>query len=471
MPKKDDFKKLKKALTRAPRAAHDAFTAQQRDAVTPLCRDYSAFLDAAKTERLAVREIERLAKRGGFRLLKPGAKGNKFYLTYRGKAAALVHVGTQPIAKGVNIVASHVDSPRLDLKPTPLYEDRGLALAKTHYYGGIRKHQWVARPLALYGVVVRADGKAIEVAIGDGDDDPVFTVTDLLPHLAARVQNAKKLPEAIPGEKLNVLFGGRPLGKDGDGVDRVKVNVLKLLHDKYGLIEEDLISAELELVPAGFARDVGFDRSLIGAYGQDDRVCVYTSLRAILDMPRRPKRTAIALFMDKEEIGSYGSTGAEARFLAELIDHLLQREGNVSELAIRRALAASQVLSADVNAAIDPSWTDVHDKRNAAHAGQGICITKYTGSRGKSGASDAHAEFLGKIRALLNGAKVPWQTGELGKIDEGGGGTMAFCFAAYGADVLDAGPALLSMHSPFELAHKDDVYAAYLTYGAFFAKA
>ena len=471
MPKEESFKQLKKKLLRERLAAHDHFTADRRKEVEPFCADYMAFLDKVKTERLAVREIERFARRARFKSLRADATGSRFYYSFKGKAAALVHLGRQPISKGVNVVVSHVDSPRLDMKPEPLYEDQGLALLKTHYYGGIRKHQWVTRPLALYGVVVLANGDTVEIAIGDDDGDPVFTVTDLLPHLAAKAQNAKKMADAIPGEKLNVLFGGRPLGKPGDGKNRVKLQILKLLYDKYGIVEEDLISAELEFVPAGPARHVGLDRAAIGAYGQDDCICVYTSLRALLDLDKRPKRTSIALFMDKEEIGSFGNTGAHGRFFPDLIGRLLEREGVCSEMAVFRAIAESRVLSADVNAALDPSWPDVHDKRNAAYFGRGVCLTKYTGTRGKSGASDAHAEFLGEVRRTLNAAKVPWQTGELGKIDEGGGGTVALYFATHGCDVLDVGPALLSMHSPFELAHKDDVYSAYLAYKAFFEKA
>jgi aspartyl aminopeptidase len=471
MAKKPMFKELKKLLTLDLKPAHDVLSDGQRMEVDPFCNGYRAFLDAAKTERLAVKEITRQAKKAGFKVLSEKAAGNKFVITYRGKAAALVFLGKRPIAEGLNVVVSHLDSPRLDLKPTPLYESQGLAMLKTHYYGGIRKHQWVARPLAMYGIVVKADGKTVDIAIGDDAADPVFTVTDLLPHLSANAQNPKKIGEAIPGEKLNVVFGGRTLGKPADGKDRVKLHVLKLLHDKYGMIEEDFISAEIELVPAGFAREVGLDRALIGAYGQDDRVCAYTALRAIADLAKAPARTAVALFVDKEEIGSYGNTGATARFFLDLVGLLLERGGPTSELAVRRAVAASNILSADVNAALDPTWPEVHDKRNAAVAGKGICITKYTGSRGKGGASDAGAEFVGKIRSLLNAGGVPWQTGELGKIDEGGGGTVALYFAMHGAEVLDAGPALLSMHSPFELSHKDDVFSAFLTYKLFFEKA
>ena len=470
MPKSKAYEQAKKNLARNPQSAHDQFAPAVRAKIGPFCDDYRAFLNVAKTERLAVNEIERQARAAGF-VDFGSAAGDKLLLNYRGKCIGLARVGKASVEDGVNLVVSHIDSPRLDLKQNPLYEDLNLALLKTHYYGGIRKHQWVARPLAIYGVVVRKDGSRVEVAIGEGADDPCFTVLDLLPHLAAKAQAEKKMADAIPGEKLNVLIGGYPLGNKDDGKDRIKLNVLRLLHEKYGLVEDDFVSAELEVVPAGPARNVGLDGAFVGAYGQDDRVCAYTSLRALLALDKQPKRTAVSVFLDKEEIGSSGSTSAEGRFLLDFIGELLAREGKTSERAIRRALSRTKVLSADVNAAIDPDWQDVHDKKNAALVGHGICLTKYTGARGKVAASDADAEFVGEIRKLLSDHKVPWQTGELGKVDEGGGGTVALFFARHGAAVLDAGAALLSMHSPFEIAHKDDVYATYLAYLAFLAKA
>jgi aspartyl aminopeptidase len=472
MPKaKNELKETHDRLGYHIRAAHDRWTAADRTALEPFCLAYRKFLDAAKTERLAARAIEAAARKAGFQPLDAASDGGKVFLTDRGKTAALAVIGADPVENGVNLVVAHIDSPRLDLKQNPLYEEQRIAYWKTHYYGGVRKHQWVARPLALYGVAIRADGKTVEIAIGDGPDDPCFTILDLLPHLSANAQNGKKLVDAIPGEKLNVVVGGRPLGKPEDGKDRVKTQILKLLHEKYGLTEEDFVSAELEIVPAGPAREVGLDRAFIGGYGQDDRICAYTAMRALLDLGKRPARTAVALFMDKEEIGSVGNTGAGARFFQDFIGGLLARQGADSERAIRRAVAASQALSADVNAALDPDWAEVHDRRNAALLGGGICISKYTGSRGKSGGSDANAEFVGKIRRLFNEAGAPWQTGELGKVDEGGGGTVALFFAEQGMEVLDAGPALLAMHSPFELAHKDDAYSSYLAYKAFFEKA
>ena len=471
MAKSKAYEQAKKNLAREATLAHDLYSPPARKNIEPFCDAYRAFLDAAKTERLAVAEIERLAKLGGFFELNESATGGKYFLNYRGKIIGLAFLGRASIEDGVNLVVSHIDSPRLDLKQNPLYEDVGVALLKTHYYGGLRKHQWVARPLAIYGVVVKRDGAAINVAIGDALNDPCFTVLDLLPHLAAKAQAEKKLAEAIPGEKLNVVIGGRPLGGKDDGRDRIKLNILRLLQEKYGFIEEDFVSAELEVVPAGPSRNVGLDGAFVGGYGQDDRVCAYTSLRAMLDLKKQPTRTAVCFFMDKEEIGSTGNTGAEGRFLFDFLGELLAREGKPSERAIRRAMSRTKVLSADVNAAVDPDWQDVHDKKNAAFIGRGICLTKFTGSRGKYGASDANAEFVGDIRKLLNDRKVPWQTGELGKVDEGGGGTVALYFARHGAEVLDAGTALLSMHSPFELAHKDDIYSTYLAYLAFLSKA
>lgn len=471
MAKSKIYQQVKKTLARQALFAHDIFASETKNKVEPFCQEYMKFLNAGKTERLAVQGLEKLAKSSGFKKLTLKGKGNKFFQTYRKKTLGLVHLGTEPLEQGVNLIVSHIDSPRLDLKPNPLYESVNVGLLKTHYYGGVRKHQWVTRPLALYGVIIKKDGSTLNIAIGDDPNDPCFTVLDLLPHLAAKAQAGKKLAEAIPGEKLNVVFGGRPLGNKDDGKDRIKLNILNLLQKKYDLVEEDFFSAEIEMVPVGPPRTVGLDGAFVGAYGHDDRICAYTSYRAVAELDKRPRRTAIAFFLDKEEIGSTGNTGAEGRFLLDFLGFLLEREGITSERAIRRTLANSQVLSADVNAAINPDWQDVHDKKNAAYVGRGISLTKYTGSRGKSGASDANAEFVGKIRKLYNDKKVPWQSAELGKVDEGGGGTVALFFARYGADVLDAGPAILAMHSPFELAHKDDIYSAFLAYKAFYKKA
>ena len=462
-------KQLRESLFQDERSAWERLGARDRNLALKFAEDYKGFLDRSKTERETVAEIGRLAADAGF-LSIPAPKGNTcFFWSYRGKNAALALRGGGSITDGVKIIVSHVDSPRLDLKQNPLYEDVGLGMFKTHYYGGIKKYQWLSRPLAIHGTVIRSDGKPVEIRIGEDAADPVFTINDLLPHLSQKAQYTKKLNEAIPGEKLNLLVGSIPYRSD-DSKDRVKLAILKLLNDRYGIVEEDFVSAELEAVPAGVARDVGLDRSLIGAYGHDDRVCGYTSLRAMMDAGK-PKGTVIALFLDKEEIGSEGNTGAQGRFLLETIGDLLAREGFESERAIRKTLANSRCLSADVNAGINPDWQSVHEPRNAAKIGHGLCITKFTGSRGKGGASDANAEFVGQIRKVLNEAKVCWHAAELGKVDEGGGGTIAKHFATHGMDVLDCGVPVLAMHSPFEVVSKVDVYMAYKAFRAFVEKA
>ena len=445
--------------------AWDALTAREAKDVERFAGDYKAFLDAAKTEREAVRTIAGLAADAGFGSPTAKGKADRFVWTHRNKNAAVAVRGAGRLEDGVKILVAHVDSPRLDLKPNPLYEELGIGLAKTHYYGGIRKHQWVARALALHGTVMRADGTAVDIVIGEADDDPVFVVNDLLPHLAANAQAGKKLSEAIPGEKLNIVVGSRPEGAK-DESDRVKLALLQILNKRYGIVEEDFVSAELEAVPAGRARDVGLDRSMIGAYGHDDRVCVYTALRAVLDAGKAAG-TTIALFLDKEEIGSEGNTGAQSRFLLDVVGDLLARDGIDSERAIRRTLAASACLSADVNAAIDPDWQSVHDPRNAGRLGGGVCLTKFTGVRGKAGASDASAEFVGRVRKVFSDAKVCWHAAELGKVDEGGGGTIAKFFALHGMDVLDVGTCVLSMHAPMEIVGKADVYMTYKGFRAF----
>ena len=447
--------------------AWDLLDDRERKAVTSFCEGYKKFLDDSKTEREAVATIAKLAGKAGFK--QGGAGADKLLWTYRKKNAAVaVRAKGAKAANGLKIIVSHVDAPRLDLKQNPLYEDLGLALLKTHYYGGIKKYQWLSRPLALHGVVLRKDGKLIEIKIGEKADDPVFTINDLLPHLSHKAQYGKKIEEAVTGEKLNLLVGSLPVG-DSEAKERVKFGLLKQLNQQYGLVEEDFISAELEAVPADMARDVGLDRSLVGAYGHDDRVCVYASLQAVLDATK-PKGTALAIFLDKEEIGSEGNTGAQSRFLFEVVSDLLGGKKAASERAIRDALAASQCLSADVNAGIDPDWQMVHEARNAAKIGGGLCITKFTGVRGKAGASDANAEFVGRIRSIFNKDKVAWHAAELGKVDEGGGGTIAKFFAVHGMEVLDCGVPVLAMHSPFEVVSKVDVYMAYKGFSAFAQK-
>lgn len=454
------------------RLVWDQLAVNEREEALKFAEEYKVFL-AAKTERESVREIIRLAEEAGFISLEDiqakGKKlrpGNKVYTQNREKNVTLAVIGREPMWHGMNIIGSHLDSPRLDLKPNPLYEDQNLALMKTHYYGGIKKYQWTAVPLAMHGVVIRENGEKVSVVLGEDLTEPVFTITDLLPHLA-KDQMGKKLSEAIPGEGLNIIVGGLPL-EDREAKDRIKLAVLQMLNNKYGIVEEDFISAELELVPAGAARDIGFDCSLVGGYGQDDRVCAYTSMRAILGITN-VAHTAVALFVDKEEIGSTGNTGMRSRFFENTIAELLYlAAGDYNEIYCRRALAESRVLSADVSVAVDPNFEGVLDKYNAARMGAGIVITKYTGSGGKSSTSDANAEFVAAVRQVFNRNKIVWQSGELGKVDGGGGGTIAQYMARYGMDVLDCGVALLSMHSPLEVAHKADIYMSYKAYRAFY---
>jgi aspartyl aminopeptidase len=392
----------------------------------------------------------------------------KVYKIFQDRCVAMAVMGKTDLIAGASIIASHIDSPRLDLKQNPLYEDLNMGFLKTHYYGGIRKYHWLAVPLALHGIIITDNNKTIEINIGESPDDPVFTVTDLLPHLAGKSQGDKKISQVFEGEKLNLLAGSIPLGSDEEK-ESFKLGVLNLLYEKYGIKEEDFISAEIEAVPAQNARDIGFDRSMIGSYGQDDRICAYTSLKAILNT-QDPNKTAIALFFDKEEIGSEGSSGAKSNFLEDFMSDLLFISGqNADNRCLRKSLINSSCLSADVNAAMDPDFKDVHEAMNAAKLGFGICMTKFTGVGGKSGSSDASAEFVGKIRQIFNKNKVVWQTGELGKIDQGGGGTVAKFLAKFGMNVLDCGPAILSMHSPFEVSSKADVYMTYLGYKAFYS--
>ncbi len=416
------------------------------------CDNYLDFISKAKTEREAVQYVKGSLK----------GKHNLHVVENRGKAIAICRKGSRPLSDGVRIIISHLDSPRLDLKANPLYEDCELAMLKTHYYGGIKKYQWLARPLALHGVIIKGDGKSLEIVIGEDPSDPCFTIEDLLPHLARNVQTGKIVADAFKGEKLNIICGSRPALDEKD--KQIKRRIMTLLNEKYGLIEEDFISADLEVVPAGPGRSVGLDSSMIGAYGQDDRVCSWAALQAVLDS-KRHEHTIIAMLVDKEEIGSDGNTGAKSMFIEEVIWELAEKFGE--EVVPSRVLYRSKAISGDVNGALDPEYPEVHEKANAARFGHGICVTKFTGSGGKYSANEAHAEYMGWIRQMLNRRRIPWQTGELGKVDEGGGGTVAKYLAAYGMDIVDMGPALLSMHSPFELASKADIYATYLAYLAF----
>lgn len=427
------------------------------------CEGYKEFITLCKTERECASFAQAAAEKAGFVPFELATKyepGDKVYSINRKKAIILTVFGKKPLSEGVKIIASHIDAPRLDLKPNPLYEDSELALLKTHYYGGIKKYQWTAIPLAMHGVVVLKNGESLQVNIGEKADEPKFVITDLLPHLGAE-QAKRTLSEGIKGEELNVLVGSRPFRSD-KGSELVKLNILKLLNEKYGMIEEDFFSAELEIVPAFTAADIGFDRSMIGGYGQDDRVCAYPSLIAALEY-KGQEHTLVTVLTDKEETGSDGNTGLNSAYLKHFIEDIAKQQGIEGRDVLRR----SECLSADVNAAFDPTFPSVHDKMNASYLNKGIVVTKYTGSRGKSGTSDASAEFMGRVRRIFDDAGITWQVGELGKVDEGGGGTVAQYVANLNVDVVDVGVAVLSMHSPFEVVSKLDVYMAYKAFKAF----
>ncbi len=431
-----------------------------------LCENYKEYLDKGKTEREFASHVEKELLKSGYEnlkdLLKQGKKlkkGAKVYSINKNKAVAFAILGDKAIADGINMVGAHIDSPRLDIKQNPMYEDSGLVLLKTHYYGGIKKYQWVAIPYSLHGVVIKADGTKVEICIGEDETDPVFTITDLLPHLA-QDQMQKKATEVVTGEGLNLLIGSRPYN-DKKIKDKIKLNILKILNEKYGMVEEDFLSAELEAVPAFKARDIGFDKSMIGAYGQDDRVCAYTCVKAMLDLKVSDK-TALCILTDKEEIGSMGNTGAQSNFLKSFISKLLYlASDNYSDILLNQCLENSFMLSADVNPGVDPTFQEVYEKRNASYMGNGVVVQKYTGSRGKYDASDASAELMGLIRNLFNQNGIIWHTAELGKVDQGGGGTIAQHVANLGVDVLDCGVPILSMHSPVEITSKIDVYMCY----------
>lgn len=429
------------------------------------CEKYKKFLDNAKTEREAVKAAVAMLEEKGFKEYKSGMKlaaGDKIYRNNRGKAVLMAIIGTEPIETGVRLCAAHIDSPRLDLKQHPLYEDNEMALFKTHYYGGIKKYQWTAMPLSLHGVIVKADGSEVCVTIGEDDNDPVFCITDLLPHLATE-QMKRNLAQGIKGEELNIVIGSRPFKNDEDS-ESVKLNILNILFEKYGITESDFISAELEAVPTFKAKDIGFDRSMIGSYGHDDRVCAYTALSATLDC-ENPRHTVVTVLTDKEETGSDGNTGLCSSYLKYFIEDLAEALGSNG----RTVLSDSQCLSADVNAAFDPTFPDVTERNNCAYINKGVCVTKFTGVRGKSGTSDASAEFVGRVRLLLDKENVVWQTGELGKVDMGGGGTVAAYIANLNVDTIDVGVPVLSMHAPYEIVSKIDVYMAYRAFAVFIA--
>ena len=465
---KTKVEELKEKLFNNKKVGWNSLNKEDKEKIFKFSDEYIYYLNNCKTEREAASFSKEILEKNGFRnieeydTVKPGDK--VFYLN-RGKSIYAAVIGNEDISNGLNIIGSHIDSPRLDLKPNPLYEDNGFAYLKTHYYGGIKKYQWTTIPLSLHGVIVKTSGEKIEVNIGENDDEPVFTITDLLPHLAME-QMEKKLKDGIPGENLNILIGSIPF-EDEKTSEAVKLNILSLLNEKYDITEKDLISSELELVPAFKARSLGFDKSMVAGYGQDDRVCSYASLRGIINI-ENPKRTAVCILSDKEEIGSYGNTGMESHvfdtFISEILNKLNVNKPNLLE----KVFCNSKMLSADVDAALDPIYSSVSDFKNASFLGKGISVNKYTGARGKSGASDANAEYLGIIRKLFEDNNIFYQVGELGKVDIGGGGTIAFILANKGIDVIDCGVPVLSMHSPYEVTSKFDIYEAYKAYELFY---
>ena len=452
------------------------YTEEEKAAVFAYGEEYRQFISDCKTERECVTELKKRAKAAGFQdmedVIANGITlkaGDRVFADNKGKSFAMYIIGKKPMQEGMNILGAHIDSPRLDLKQNPLYEDTDMALLDTHYYGGVKKYQWVTLPLAMHGVIAKKDGTIVPVSIGDEEEDPVFVITDLLVHLASK-QLEKKGSVVVEGEKLDLLIGSRPLEQDPsldqEEKEAVKANVMELLKKYYDMEEEDFLSAELEIVPAGKARDCGLDRSMVLAYGQDDRVCAFTSLFAILDTPQ-VTRTGCCILVDKEEIGSVGATGMHSRFFENVVAELVAMTDGESELQVRRALQNSRMLSSDVSAAYDPMYADVFEKRSSAFFGKGLVFNKFTGSRGKSGSNDANAEYLAKIRGVMDDADVSYQFAELGKVDAGGGGTIAYIMANYGMEVIDSGVAVLSMHAPWEVTSKADVYEAYKGYVAF----
>ncbi|MBR1586612.1 MAG: aminopeptidase [Clostridia bacterium] len=452
--------------------AWKAYDEAALQAVENAARGYRAFLDQGKTERECADAAVKAAQAAGYihleeaiaagRAIQPG---DKLYQAQMGKAVMLFHVGRQPLEKGMNIVGAHIDSPRIDIKQNPFYEDTDIAYADTHYYGGIKKYQWVARALALHGVVAKKDGTLVRIVIGEDESDPVVGISDLLIHLSQE-QMVKKASDVITGEGLDIMLAGRPLA--GEEKEPVKAMLLQILKEKYGLEEEDMLSAEIEAVPAGTSRDYGLDRSMILGYGHDDRVCAYAEIQAMLQLPAVPEYTCCCLLADKEEIGSVGATGMQARYFENAVAELLAlTTGKESDLALRRALANSRMLSCDVSAGYDPLFASAFEKKNAAYLGRGVCYNKFTGSRGKSGSNDANAEFIGRLRKVMDDHGIAWQTAELGRVDLGGGGTIAYICALYGMEVIDSGVPVLSMHAPQEIISKADLYEAIRAYTAF----
>ena len=458
------------------RNAWTTYNAEELKKLNAINEDYKKCLDAGKTERECIALTIERAEAAGYKnikdVIKSGEKvqaGDKIYAVCMNKMIAMFNMGTKPLEEGINILGAHIDSPRIDVKQNPLYENEEFAYLDTHYYGGIKKYQWVTIPLAIHGVIVKKDGTVVNVNIGEKDEDPVFVITDLLIHLASK-QMDKKAAGVVEGENLDLLIGSRPIEQDESlekkEKEAVKANVMNLLKEYYDVEEEDFISAELEIVPAGKARDCGFDRSIVLAYGQDDRVCAFTSLFAMLDV-EKTERTACCILVDKEEIGSVGATGMHSRFFENIVAELVALTEGESDLKVRRALMNSTMLSSDVSAAYDPMYAEVFEKRSSAFFGKGLVFNKFTGSRGKSGSNDANAEYLAKIRQAMDSQDVSYQFAELGKVDAGGGGTIAYIMANYGMEVIDSGVAVLSMHAPWEATSKADVYEAYKGYKAF----
>ena len=462
-----ETEKLKEYLFNTKKCGWDTITDEQKQEIAKFNDEYMYYLNKCKTEREVINFTREILEKNNFINLKEKLAllpGDKVYYVNRDKTIYTAIIGEKPIEAGLNIVGAHVDSPRLDLKPNPLYEDMGLGYLKTHYYGGIKKYQWTAIPLSIHGVFVKTTGEKIEVNIGEDEEDPVFTITDLLPHLA-KEQMERKLKEGIQGEDLNLLVGSTPI-EDEKISERVKLNILKILNEKYGIVEKDFLSAELEIVPAFKARSLGFDKSMVAGYGQDDRVCSYCTLRGLLEI-EKPSKTAVCIFADKEEIGSMGNTGMESQVFDTFIAELLNKTNANKPNLLQKVFCNSKMLSADVDAAIDPIYASVSERNNSAYLGHGIALNKYTGSRGKAGASDANAEYVAEIRNILEKENIMYQFGELGKIDEGGGGTIAYILANKGVDVIDCGVPVLSMHAPYEVASKFDIYQAYQAYKQF----
>lgn len=469
----NNYTELQEQLTHTYKNVWSEIDENETKLVFEFSEGYKLFLDTGKTERESALEILRFAEENGYVDYKtvvennePLKAGQKVYALNKDKAIILFVIGEELIEKGMNVIGSHIDSPRLDIKPVPLYESAEMALFKTHYYGGIKKYQWTSIPLALHGVVMTKDNKKINIVVGEDESDPVLFITDILPHLS-KDQYEKKIGDAVGGEDLNVLVGSIPYG-DKDTKDKIKLNVLKLLNEKYGITEDEFVTAELEIVPAGKARDVGFDRGLVAAYGHDDRVCAYSSLIALLEV-KNPKKTAVGMFMDKEEVGSQGNTGSQSSFFNDVLAELINLQVDTySDIYMRRAMNNTKVLSADVGAAFDPNYAGAYEKMNSGYVGKGVQIVKYTGSKGKGGCNDANAEFVSVVRNIFNENNVIWQTGELGKVDQGGGGTIAYLLANQNAEVVDCGVPVLCMHGPFEVISKADLYMAYKGYKAFY---